>query len=70
MRTKVTNSGGHPRVVSADTATPDARIEANHALCPSCDARVLLQSRSGLEYQLHYYNEHTKEADRYWETAS
>jgi hypothetical protein len=70
-------------VTSSDPATPEARVEQGHAICPACDARIRLDETAtgasptghderltGIEYQLHYYEEHTKPAIRYEETAS
>ena len=63
-------------------AKTGARVEkAAYAICPhpDCDARIRLQETrpadgdgpewTGIEYQLHYYTEHTRPAIRDEETA-
>lgn len=66
-----------PRFVvvhSTDRAVPDAVVHDGHAFCPTCDARLRLDETlegipTGVEYQLHYVDEHVLPAIRYEETS-
>jgi hypothetical protein len=77
--TAITHPADGPcRVTSTDPAVPDALLDDSErfAICPACDARLRLRwwddtgESTGIEYQLHYINEHVLPAIRYEETGT
>jgi hypothetical protein len=69
---------GRMYATSTDPATPTAEVVGGRAVCPEegCDARVPLREMlpgtgilTAIEYQEHFWNEHTKPALRYEETS-